>query len=58
MGGKVPSYHTIKLTYEDAQMIRELYSPKEYSSRKLAKIYGISHSCILSIIKNKYYTQP
>ena len=58
MGGKVPSYHTRKLTYEDAQMIRELYSPKEYSSRKLAKIYGISHSCILSIIKNKYYTQP
>ena len=39
-GGKVPSYHTRKLTYEDAQTIREIYSPKEYSLRNRIKHTG------------------
>ena len=47
-----------KLTFEDAQTIREIYSPKEYSSRKLARMYGVDQSIILDIIHNKTYINP
>ena len=58
MGGKTRCILNRKLTYEDAQTIREIYSPKEYSTRKLAKIYNVSNITISRIINNKYYTQP
>ena len=58
ISGKLPKYTMRKLTYEDAQLIREIYSPKEYSSRKLAKMYGVTRNVISAILNNKGYTQP
>ena len=47
-----------KLSYEDAQMIRELYSTQKYKQRELAKMYDMFSSAISLIINNKSYTQP
>ena len=47
-----------KLTFEDAQKIRDLYSTKKYKQRELAKMYAVSIATISVIILNERYTQP
>jgi|688.fasta_scaffold788776_2 transposase len=47
-----------KLTFKDAQLIRELCVKKTHSQRKLAKMYNVSNVTIWNIINNKSYTQP
>lgn len=42
-----------KLTWEKVAQIREKYSANNYSSRVLAREYGVGKTTILSIIKNK-----
>ena len=39
-----------KLTDEQKEKIRELYATKEYSSRTLAQMYGVSKSTVLIIV--------
>jgi hypothetical protein len=56
--GKLPNYFMRKLTYEDAQQIRELYSKKTHSQMKLGEIYGVAQAAISAIINKKTYTQP
>jgi hypothetical protein len=54
MGGKLNR----KLTFEDAQMIRELYSKKQYNQPQLAELYSVSRPSISNIINNKRYLKP
>ena len=56
-GGKVPSYNLRKLTYEDAQIIRELYAKKQYNQPQLSEMYGMSQVGISYIINNKTYIE-
>lgn len=42
-----------KLTYPIANLIRDLYEKHEYSSLKLAKIFGVAKGTILSILHNR-----
>lgn len=44
-----------KLTYEQANEIRERYSNEKVSLRQLGRDYGVDHSVISAIIKNKTY---
>lgn len=44
-----------KLTLDQVAEIRSKYIPWKYSSRKLAKEYGVTSSTILRIIQNKSY---
>jgi hypothetical protein len=45
--------NTAKLTWEQVKTIRVIYSPDNYSSRKLAKIYGVSQATILQVVNHK-----
>jgi DNA-binding transcriptional regulator YiaG len=46
-----------KLTFEEAEKIREEYAAGGISQAKLAVKYGISQPCIFGIIKRKTYTK-
>jgi len=45
------------LTLEQANEIREKYTPKKYTQTMLAKEYGVNRIIIYEIIKNKKYTK-
>ena len=47
-----------KLTFDQAEEIRQLNATKGYSKYKLSEIYNVSPSNIHGIIKNKTYTEP
>ena len=47
-----------KLTYEDAQFIREVRAKKQYNQKQLAEMYGVSTSTISLIISNRNYITP
>ena len=48
-----------KFSKEEREEIIELFETKEYSKREIAKMCGVSHSCICSIINEKYkYDEP
>ena len=53
MGGKLNR----KLTFEDAQIIRDLYSKKQYNQPQLAQMYGVSRPAISMIINKKRYLE-
>jgi hypothetical protein len=56
IGGKISGKLRRKLTYEDAQTIRELYlNKKQYNQKQLAEMYDIDQSAISFIINNKSY---
>lgn len=42
-----------KLTDSQVVEIRTIYNPKQYPSRKLAKMYGVSQRKVLDIVTNK-----
>ena len=48
------STYTGKFTAEQRKEIKELWDSGQYSQRELGKIYGVSHTCIGSIINDKY----
>lgn len=43
-----------KFTEEERNKIKELWDLGTYSRRKLAELYGVSHTCISDIINDKY----
>ena len=43
-----------KFTDEQREEIKSLWNNGKYTRRELAKIYGVSHTCINDIINNKY----
>lgn len=43
-----------KFTEEEREKIKKLWNSGQYSKRKIAKIYNVSHTCINDIINNKY----
>lgn len=50
--------HQCDLTPEEKEEIRQLYkyNDKDFGSKALSKKYGVSHTTILNIVKNKYNT--
>ena len=56
--GKAPKHVLRKLTYEDAQKIRQLFAQKFYSKYRLGKMFDVQTQIICCIINNKTYTQP
>lgn len=47
-----------KLTWEKIKEIRKLHNPKNFSTRKLARIYNVSQHTIVNIINNKTWAVP
>ncbi len=47
-----------KITFEDAQSIKELYSTKKYKQKELAKMYDMDQPSISRIINKKTYITP
>jgi hypothetical protein len=45
-----------KLTDDQVQQIRALHNPKEYPSRRLAKMFGVSQKLIMNILQNKAWS--
>lgn len=43
-----------KFTTEQREEIKKLWNTGEYSRREIAKMYGVSHTCINDILNNKY----
>ena len=43
-----------KFTDEQREEIKNLWNTGKYSRREIAKIYGVSHTCINDILNNKY----
>ena len=58
INGKIPSRWLRKLTFEDAEVIRQLYATGCYFQYELAEMYSLTQSSIYNIIKNKTYTEP
>ena len=56
--GLISSKHKRVLTYVDAEVIRKLYSSKEYTQYELADMYKTSQGVISQIIRNLTYTTP
>lgn len=48
------STYTGKFTDKQREEIKELWNSGKYSRREIAKIYGVSHTCINDILNNKY----
>ena len=48
------STYTGKFTAEQREKIKEQWDSGQYSQRELGRIYGVSHTCIGSIINDKY----
>ena len=48
------STYTGKFTEAQREEIKQLWNSGEYSKREIAKMYGVSHTCINDIISNKY----
>ena len=57
-GGRISGKLKRKLTFEDAQLIRELCAKKQYNQTQLGKMYGITQQTISNIILNKRYLEP
>ena len=55
LGGKATAKKYRKLTFEQAQEIRQLYATGEYSQRVLAKKYKVTRGIVVKIIKNESY---
>lgn len=49
----LPTYKG-KFTDEQRENIKVLWNSGEYSRREIAKLYGVSHTCINDILNNKY----
>ena len=43
-----------KFTEEQREEIKNYWNSGEYSRREIAKLYGVSHTCINDILNNKY----
>lgn len=43
-----------KFTEEQREKIKNLWNSGKYSRREMARMYGVSHTCINDIINNKY----
>ncbi|MBQ5674818.1 MAG: HNH endonuclease, partial [Lachnospiraceae bacterium] len=48
------STYTGKFTLEEREKIKSMWNSGNYSKREIAKVYGVSHTCICDIISNKY----
>lgn len=48
------STYTGKFTDEQREEIKKLWNSGKYSRREIAKIYGVSHTCINDILNDKY----
>ena len=44
-----------KLTDEQKEKVRRLYSTGNYSLRILGRMFNVSHSAILLVVSDKYY---
>ena len=64
LGGKNPSLGIVnkakrKLTYEQAQEIRAMWTPGIYGLRKkICQQYNIGHAVFYGIIQNRFYLEP
>jgi hypothetical protein len=56
--GKIGGKGNRSITFEDAQLIRKLYSTKKYKQRQLGEMYNVSREVIAMITSNRTYTQP
>lgn len=48
------STYTGKFTEEQRKEIKDLWNDGNYSKREIARIYGVSHTCINDILNDKY----
>lgn len=46
--------YTGKFTHEQREEIKELWNSGKHTRREIAKMYGVSHTCINDILNNKY----
>ena len=64
IGSKLPKYHCRKLDYQTAEYIRAQYKRgkdvfgKKITYRRLGEAFGVAHTQIINIIKNRTYTTP
>ena len=56
--GKIGGKCRRSITFEDAKMIRKLYSTQKYKQRELGEMYNVSRDVIAMITSNRTYTEP